>query len=252
MSRLAEPGERHLIPQGAPAAERGSAASTDLLVARLREEIRRIERRPGRRDGIVACGLEAVDALLPGGGFSRGALAEISGGPASGKTAVALSLVARLGEGDLFAWVDGRGELYPPAAAARGVDLGRLLVVRPAGTPASPAEPPWRGALWACEAVLASGAFAAVVMDVPLPPAVPGADAVARRLQAAVERGGAVGLWLAAAGGGLRLPGAVRLELSSSGGRLTVRRSGGGASSVRAAEPRSAPGAPWGGGGRAA
>ena len=230
MSRFADPGERHLV------------------VARLREEIRRIERNPGRREGLVASGLEAVDAVLPGGGFPRGGLAELCGGPASGKTAVALALVAGLAEEDLFAWIDGRGEFYPPAAAARGVDLGRLLVIRPPATPVrSPPpgrEPPrdlssqrscaplqgppegWRAALWASEAVLASGAFAAVVMDVPLPSVVPGADAAARRLQAAAERGGAVGLWLAGAHGGLRLPGAIRLELSSAGGRISARRAG--------------------------
>lgn len=210
MSRFADPGERHLV------------------VARLREEIRRIERNPGRREGLVPSGLAAVDAVLPGGGFARGALCELVGGPASGKTAVALSLVAGLGEEDLFAWVDGRAELYPPAAAARGVDLGRLLVIRPPATPAGApppgGEPAWRAALWASEAVLASGAFAAVVMDVPLPAVLPGAEAAARRLQAAAERGGAVGLWLAPARGGLRLPGAFRLELSSAGGPLSARR----------------------------
>lgn len=215
MSRFADPGERHLI------------------VARLREEIRRIERNPGRREGLVTSGIEVVDAALPGGGFPTGALAELAGGPASGKTAVALSLLARLGEEALFAWIDGRGELYPPAAAARGVDLGRLLVVRPpagpGGAPPPGREPPWRAALWAAEAVLASGAFAAVVMDVALPAVVPGADAAARRLQAAAERGGAVGLWLAGAHGGLRLPGALRLELSAAGGRITARRASGAA-----------------------
>ncbi len=230
MSHLPDAGERHLAPQGAPEAE---PAAATLVVARLREEIRRIERRPGRREGLVPSGVEAVDALLPGGGFARGALVELAGGPASGKTAVALSLVAALGEEDLFAWVDGRGELYPPAAAARGVDLGRLLVVRPpagpGGAPPPRAEPAWRAALWASEAVLASGAFAAVVMDVPLPPVVPGADAVGRRLQAAAERGGAVGLWLAGARGGLRLPGAIRLELDASHGRIVARRAGTGA-----------------------
>ena len=222
-----EPGERHLV------------------LARLREEIRRLERRPGRRDGYVPCGIDAVDSTLPGGGFARGTLAELAGGPACGKTAVALSLVARLGEEELFAWVDGRGELYPPAAAARGVDLGRLLVVRPPVAPSGRAppggEPSWRAALWASEAVLASGAFAAVVMDVPLPPSLPGADAAARRLQAAAERGGAVGLWLAGAGGRLRLPGAVRLEISAPGGRIAVRRAHAAAAPARA-----------GGGGRAA
>lgn len=239
-----EPGERHLVaPAGSAEAERGLAARTH-LVARLREEIRRLERRPGRRDGVVACGLDAIDSVLPGGGFARGALAELEGGPASGKTAVALALVARLPEEELFAWVDGRGELYPPAAAARGVDLGRLLVVRPLVGPSGPpprGEPPWRAALWASEAVLASGAFAAVVMDVPLPASLPGADAAARRLQAAAERGGAVGLWLAGAGGRLRLPGAVRLEISARGGRIAARSAHAAPTPARA-----------GGGGRAA
>lgn len=216
MSRFADPGERHLV------------------LARLRDEIRRIERNPGRREGVVASGIQAVDELLSGGGFARGALAELVGGPASGKTAVALSLLSRLGDEDLFAWIDGRGELYPPAAAARGVDLGRLLIVRPPSTPTTGLDalpqgrdPPWRAGLWAGEAVLGSGAFAAVVMDVPLPSVVPGADAAARRLQAAAERGGAVGLWLSGSRGGLRLHGAVRLALSSTGGRIAARSEGG-------------------------
>jgi protein ImuA len=188
-----------------------------LVIARLREEIRRIERSPARREGCLACGLAGVDAVLPGGGFPRGALTELSGGPASGKTAVALALVAALGAEELAAYVDGRGELYPPAAAARGVDLARLLVVRP------PAEAPRaraarssdvRPGLWAAEALLGSGAFAAVIVDLPVPAGLPGADAVARRLQAAAERGGAVGLWLAP-GKGLRLPGAIRIEIAA-------------------------------------
>jgi protein ImuA len=206
----------------------------DDLLARLREEIRRIEHRPGRRDGVVASGLSQVDGVLPGGGFRRGAIAELCGGPASGKTAVALSVFAALSPEELFAWVDAKGELYPPAAAARGVDLGRLLVVRPPLSPsgAAPAAvgPPWRAALWAAEALLASGAFGAVAIDVALPRAVPGADAAARRLQVAAERGGAVGLWLSPSTlpAGLRLPAALRLEVSTLGGRLVARPAGGG------------------------
>ncbi len=204
------------------------------VLAHLRAEIRRLEHRPGRREGVIACGLEAVDEVLPAGGFPRGALSELAGGPASGKTAVALSLLGHLGPEDLFAWVDGRGELYPPAAAARGVDLGRLLVVRPpmtaSGSPPPGGDAPWRSALWASEALLASGAFAAVVMDVPLPlpRTMNGADAVARRLQAAAERGGAVGLWIASPQARLRVPAAVRIELSTDGGRIAARRTSGG------------------------
>ena len=101
------------------------------LLAELRESIRRIERRPAGRSGVAPSGLADLDDALPGGGFPRGALSELCGGEASGKTAAALSLLASMGEEELFGWVDGRGELYPPAAAARGVDLRRLLIVRP-------------------------------------------------------------------------------------------------------------------------
>jgi protein ImuA len=192
-----------------------------LVIARLREEIRRIERSPARREGRVASGIAAVDAVLPGGGFPRGALSELSGGPASGKTAVALALVAALGREELAAWVDGRGELYPPAASARGVDLARLLVVRPPAAGVDRPRPSGadvvRAGLWAAEALLASGAFAAVVVDLPAASRLPGADAAARRLQAAAERGGAVGLWLAP-GNALRIPAAVRIEIAIEGG----------------------------------
>jgi protein ImuA len=215
------------------------------VIAHLRDQIRRIERRPGRRDGVLGCGLPEVDGLLPGGGFPRGALSELIGGPASGKTAVALALFSTLGTEAFVAYVDARAELYPPAVAARGVNLSRLLVVRPSsarsGAPGGGAQP-WRAALWACEALLASGAFAAIAMDVPVPRTVDGADVVARRLQAAAERGGAVGLWLTTARGGLRVPAAVRLELRAEGGRIAARRGDSAPSAERGAS----------GGGRAA
>jgi protein ImuA len=207
------------------------ATERHLVLARLRDEIRRIEHRPARRAGTVACGIPEVDGVLSGGGFPCGALSELAGGPASGKTAVALGVLASLGGEDLSAYVDGRGELYPPAAASLGVDLRRLLVVRPppgrddgrpGGRPRAGSEGV-RKALWAAEALLGSGAFAAVVMDVPMPRAIPGADAIARRLQSAAERGGAVGLWLIS-GEEVRVPASVRLELSSSGERIIARR----------------------------
>jgi protein ImuA len=197
------------------------------VLSRLREEIRRIERRPARREGFLPSGLAEVDAVLPGGGFPRGALAELAGGPASGKTGVALSAIASLGERDLAAYVDGRGELYPPAAAALGVDLSRLLIVRPAAR-AAPGRDPSLGALWAVEALLASGAFAAVAVDAGWPAALRGADAVARRLHAAAERGGAAGLWLSH-GDGARPPAALRVEIEARGGRVVARRTVAGA-----------------------
>jgi protein ImuA len=203
----------------------GETAVHQLVIARLRDEIRRIERRPGRREGVLPCGRVEIDALLPGGGFRRGALTELAGGPASGKTAVALALFAALGSEDLAAFVDGTGELYPPGAAALGVDLSRLLVVRP---DVARGGDPGFAALWAAEALLASGAFAAVAFEAPIARGMRGADAAARRLQAAVEQGGAIGLWLAPRDGGrLRVPAAVRLELEAEEGRIVGRRQGG-------------------------
>ncbi len=217
-----------------------AAMERHLVVAQLRDEIRRIERRPGRREGTLPCGRPEIDALLPGGGFRRGALTELAGGPASGKTAIALALLAALGAEELAVYVDGSGELYPPAAAFLGVDLARLLVIRPEGDPARGGDRAL-AALWAAEAVLASGAFAAVAIDAPVSRTARGGDAAVRRLQAAAEKGGAIGLWLAPGGGaGLRVPAAVRLELSAEEGRIVGRRQGGWASTpervARAAE----------------
>jgi protein ImuA len=204
---------------------RGQRSEHHLVIARLREEIRRLERRPGRREGVLPCGRSEIDALLPGGGFRRGALTELAGGPASGKTAVALALFTALGEEDLAAFIDGTGELYPPGAAALGVDLARLLVVRPGGARGGD---PGLTALWAAEALLASGAFAVVAIDAPVVRAVRGADAAARRLQAAAEQGGAIGLWLAQRdGGGLRVPAEVRPELEAEEGGIVGRRQSG-------------------------
>jgi len=200
---------------------------TPALLARLRDEIERLERRPARRQGQLACGLEGVDALLPGG-FPCGALAELRGGPSSGKTAVALATMARLPRGALAAFVDGRGELYPPAAAALGVDLERLLIVRPPGGAEG-----LRLALWATEALLGSGAFAAVAVDVPCGRSFRGAEVALRRLTTAAEQGGSVGLWLSAPNAALRPPALVRLDLRVERGRIAARRADGVAGPAR-------------------
>lgn len=219
-----------------------SASDHHLLLSRLRDEIRRIERRPARRAGALPCGLAAVDALLPGG-FPCGALTELRGGPASGKTAVALATVAGLPRGALAAWVDGRRELYPPAAAALGVDLSRLLIVRP---PAG--EAGGRLALWAAEVLLGSGAFAAVALDVPLERGGRGLDPALRRLVTAAEQGGAAGLWLSpergSVSGTVRPPASLRLEVRTEvrgGARRIVaaRADGAGQVAAEATEARS-------------
>src|SRR5262249_59700210 len=94
-------------------------------------------------------GCAALDQAL-GGGLPRGRLVELSGAWSSGKGSLALSAAARVtASRRLCAYVDARAELYPPSAAALGVDLVRLLVVRPPAGGAArppPAPPPGRGA----------------------------------------------------------------------------------------------------------
>jgi protein ImuA len=181
------------------------------VLEELRRQIRRLERRPARCEGLLACGRPEIEPLLPGGGFPRGSLCTLRGGPASGKTGVALAALREAQrEGGLAAFVDGRGELYPPAAHALGVDLSRLLLVRP-GRDGRGLLP----GLWAAEVLLGSGAFPAVAVDVPLrgvPPA--RAEPLLRRLRAAAEKGGAVALLLSAPGDPA-IPAAIRIDLDA-------------------------------------
>lgn len=211
----------------------GAATRQQEILEELRRSIRRIERRPARRDGVLGCGRPEVEALLPGGGFPLGALSSLQGGPASGKTAVALSALreAQAG-GGLAAFVDGRGELYPPAALALGVDLARLLIVRP-GAVRPGAVPP---GLWAAEVLLGSGAFSAVAVDVPLRGlSASRAEPLLRRLRAAAEKGGAAGLLLVAPGSP-SIPAAVRLDLDAVRLRAPLRAAGEGAGAGAAGE----------------
>jgi hypothetical protein len=133
----------------------GNAAALEVLRARIRtlEGGPRIERRRG------PSGVEAIDALL--GGIPVPGLLEITGAEGAGRTGLVLDLVAACTRSrGLVAWVDPQCRLYPPAAAARGVALERLLVVRPVEDGSSP----W---VWTTEQLLRSGNFPLVVVDLP-------------------------------------------------------------------------------------
>jgi len=66
--------------------------------------------------------------------FERGSLVDISGGAASGKTAIALSLLAKLTvDGEICAIVDSSDGFDPCSAATSGVVLENLLWVRCGG-----------------------------------------------------------------------------------------------------------------------
>ena len=104
----------------------------------------------------VATGIAAVDALL-GGGFPRGRLAEITGAPSSGRTALSHALLrAATRAGEITAVVDAADAFDPASAAAAGVDLDRVLWARPARP---------REALRCAERLLEARGFGVVLVD---------------------------------------------------------------------------------------
>ncbi len=127
---------------------------TTAVVEQLREKIRKLEAQPRELVMALRTGITELDDF---GAFRLGSGVELCGEEASGRTTVALSLCAAAGrEKRLSAWVDGPSELYPPAAAAMGVTLSRLLIARP-----QPGQ-----LVWTAVQLLRSGAFTCVVLDV--------------------------------------------------------------------------------------
>jgi hypothetical protein len=104
--------------------------------------------------------LDAVDTLL-GGGLQRGKLVELISRHASGRFSIVLStLVAATSLGEAVAIVDLGDHFDPQVAEANGVDLRRLLWVRPRTV---------KEAVMSAELVTATG-FQLVVIDVGLHP----------------------------------------------------------------------------------
>src|SRR5262249_39266420 len=79
---------------------------------------------------LQQCGVAELDAVL-GGGFPRGSLVELCGSASSGRTSLALSLLAQAtARQEACAFVDVSDSLDPVSLAAAGVDLPRVLWVR--------------------------------------------------------------------------------------------------------------------------
>lgn len=126
-------------------------------------------------DAGSSTGLEDLDAVLswgrggPGGrgsGLPRGHLTEISGPPSSGKTSLVLSVIAAAqARGEEVAFVDPQGVFFAPSAEAAGIDLERLLVVRPPLPRALPPFEPARSGLRIVDHLLRSQGFPLVVLD---------------------------------------------------------------------------------------
>jgi len=81
---------------------------------------------------VISSGSISVDAALGVGGFPRGRICEIFGPESSGKTTIALQVVAEAQKmGGMAAFIDVEHALDPVYAKKLGVDVDNLLVSQP-------------------------------------------------------------------------------------------------------------------------
>jgi len=81
---------------------------------------------------VISTGSIAVDAAMGIGGFPRGRISEIYGPESSGKTTIALQVVAEAQKkGGMAAFIDVEHALDPIYARKLGVDVDNLLVSQP-------------------------------------------------------------------------------------------------------------------------
>jgi recombination protein RecA len=106
---------------------------------------------------VIPSGSISLDAALGVGGFPRGRVVEIFGPESSGKTTLALHLIAEAQKaGGTAAFIDAEHALDPGYARRLGVDTDNLLVSQPDYG---------EQALEIASALIASGAVDAVVID---------------------------------------------------------------------------------------
>src|SRR5207344_627668 len=141
--------------------ERGKAI--DLAVSQIEKQFGKGSiMRLGSKEAIVpisviSTGSISFDAALGVGGFPRGRVVEVFGPESSGKTTIALQVVAQAQRaGGLAAFVDAEHALDPAYAKKLGVDVDNLLVSQPDSG---------EQALEITEALVRSGAIDVLVVD---------------------------------------------------------------------------------------
>lgn len=170
-------------------------------------------------DEALSTGYAALDELLPGGGWPRGALTEVLlSRQGIGELRLLMPALAHLSEADgWLAWVAPPYVPYAAALAAAGVKMERLVVVKPQ----SEAD-----AWWSAEQALRSGACGVLLAWLRAAD-----ERRMRRLQLAAETGHTWGvLFRHARAAQDRSPAALRLllEPASNGLAVTILKRRGG------------------------
>jgi hypothetical protein len=178
-------------PEGAPEGreprmgERQASSLADILADARVWKLKDASAAPARP--VWSTGKSSLDARLPGGGWPTASLIEVLLDD-TGLGEVQLFLPALVqcqrrvnqDEAPWVVWISPPHEPYAPALAQQGIELARLLVVRPASA---------TEALWAAEQALGSGVCSAVFLWLKGTD-----DRWLRRLKLAAEAGGALGV----------------------------------------------------------
>ena len=107
--------------------------------------------------GVIPTGALPLDAALGIGGVPRGRIVEIYGPESSGKTTLALQIIAEAQAlGGVVAFIDAEHALDPTYAARLGVDIDEVLISQP---------DTGEQALEICDMLVRSNAIDAIVID---------------------------------------------------------------------------------------
>jgi recombination protein RecA len=144
-------------------AETNKLKALDIALAQIEKQfgkgsIMKLGESPaGMMIDVIPTGSLAIDLALGVGGVPRGRVIEIYGPESSGKTTVALHIIAEAQKmGGVAAFIDAEHALDPIYAKALGVDIDDLLVAQP--------DTGEQG-LEICEALVRSAAVDVVVID---------------------------------------------------------------------------------------
>jgi protein ImuA len=162
-------------------------ADSASVMQRLSSEVRGLETagRQATNKQTISCGCEALDRCLPDGGYVPGSVIEyLRAMPGCGASTLAFTAAAMAmkSTNGFLVVIDTQHNIYPPALASWGIDLDKVVLVRPQSDV---------DALWAVDQSLRTPAVAAVVADVERID-----DRAARRMQLAAEQGGGIALLL--------------------------------------------------------
>jgi len=137
-----------------------SSATNKAVVQHLREQVSfKYPQAQVRWDAYVPLptGIQPLDQVLLPGGLPRGYLIEIVGSRSSGKTALLFHILSGLNEKERkIAYFDFSGSFYPLSAQKSGIDIKRVLVLKPANIQAG---------LRAAEILFRSGGILVAVFD---------------------------------------------------------------------------------------